>query len=133
MAKGAGRDFAVKKGGTVIASVRSKNVNWNGTPIDTTNDDDDGATSYLSDTFGSTTLEIGVEGMSDDDVFSDLAFAVTDSGKFLSDLTLERPNGDEISGSFILTSYVETGQYQEAVTFTATLVRNGIHTWTPAT
>lgn len=132
MAKSAGRAFAVKKGGTTIASVRSKSVTWNGTPIDTTNDDDDGATSYLADTFANTTLEISVEGMTDDDVLSDLAYTAADGDKHLSDLTLERPNGDAISGTFIMTNYVETGTYQEAVTFTATLVRSGIHTFTPA-
>jgi predicted secreted protein len=133
MAQAAGRDFAVKKNSTVIASVRSKSITWNGTLIDTTNDDDEGKTTYLSDKFATTTLEISVEGMTDDDVLSDLAFSGDDTDKFLSDLTLERPNGDVISGTFILTNYVETGQYQEAVTFTATIVRSGAHTWTPAT
>lgn len=132
MANASSRDFVVKKNGTVIASVRSKGVTWSGTPIDTTNDDDDGATSYLAAVFGNTSLELTVEGLTDDDVLSDLAFATSDSGKHLSDLTLERPNGDVISGSFILTNYAENGTYQEAATFTATLVRNGIHTWTPA-
>lgn len=132
MANSAGRDFAVKKNATTIASVRTKSVTWNGTPIDTTNDDDDGATSYLADEFANTTLEISVEGLTDDDVLSDIAFSTTDSDKHLSDLTLERANGDEISGDFVLTNYVETGTYQEATTFTATLVRNGLHTWTPS-
>ena len=132
MAQSAGRAFAVKKGATTIASVRSKSVTWNGTPIDTTNDDDNGATTYLADAFSNTTLEISVEGMTDDDVLSDLAYSATDSDKHLSDLTLERPNGDVISGTFIMTNYVETGAYQEAVTFTATLVRSGIHTFTGA-
>jgi len=131
MAKTAGRDFVVKKNSTAIAAVRTKSVTWNGTPIDITNDDDAGATTYLSDAFASTTLEISVEGLTDDDVLSDLAFSTTDSDKFLSDLTLERANGDVISGNFILTNYVENGQYQEATTFTATLVRNAAHTWTP--
>lgn len=133
MAKGAGRAFVVKKNDVTIASVRQKSVTWNGTPIDTTNDDDDGATSYLADEFATTTLEISVEGLTDDDVLSDIAFSATSSDKHLSDITLERPNGDEISGTFIMTNYVETGAYQEAVTFTATLVRNGIHTFTAAT
>lgn len=132
MANTAGRDFAVKKNSTTIASVRTKGVTWNGTPIDTTNDDDAGATSYLADEFANTTLEITVEGLTDDDVLSDLAFSTTDSDKHLSDLTLERANGDVISGNFILTNYVENGTYQEATTFTATLVRNGAHTWTAA-
>jgi len=132
MANAAGRNFLVQKNSATIASVRSKSVTWNGTPIDVTNDDDDGATSYLANEFANTSLEISVEGLTDDDLLSDLAFVATSSSKHLSDITLERPNGDEISGTFILTNYVETGTYEEAVTFTATLVRNGIHTWTPA-
>jgi len=132
MANAAGRDFVVKKNTTTIASVRTKTVTWNGTPIDTTNDDDNGATSYLADEFANTTLEITVEGLTDDDVLSDLAFEATSSSKHLSDITLERPNGDVIAGTFILTNYSETGAYEDATTFTATLVRNGIHTWTPS-
>ena len=132
MAKSAGRDFVVKKSSTAIAAVRTKSVTWNGTPIDVTNDDDDGATTYLADAFASTTLELSVEGITDDDVLSDLAFGGTDSDKFLSDITIERANGDAISGDFVLTNYAENGQYQEATTFTATLVRNGAHTWTPS-
>lgn len=132
MAKAAGRDFALKKNSVVIASVRTKGVTWNGTAIDVTSDDDDGATTYLADAFASTTLELSVEGLTDDDVLSDLGFSTTDSDKHMSDITLERPNGDVISGTFIMTSYGETGQYQEATTFTATLVRSGAHTFTPA-
>lgn len=130
MANTAGRDFVVKKNSTAIASVRQKSVKWQGTPIDTTNDDDDGAMSYLADEFANTSLEITVEGLTDDDVLSDLAFVATNSSKHLSDITLERPNGDVISGTFILTNYEETGAYEDAVTFSATLIRSGIHTWT---
>lgn len=132
MANSAGRDFVLAKNSTTIASVRSKSVTWNGNLIDTTNDDDDAATTYLADEFASTSLEISVEGLTDDDVLSDLAFVATSSSKHLTDITLTRPNGDAISGTFILTNYQETGQYEDAVTFTATLVRSGIHTWTPA-
>lgn len=132
MAKSAGRDFVVQKNNVTIASVTTKSVTWNGTPIDITSDDDDGATTYLADRFANTTLEISVEGFTDDDVLSDLAFAASDAGKHLSDITLDRANGDTISGTFILTSYAETGASAEGTTFTATLVRNGIHTWTPS-
>ena len=133
MSQSAGRDFAVKKNDVLIASVRSKTATWNGTPIDITTDDDDGETTYLADRFASKTLELSVEGLTDSDILSDLAFSTSDADKFLDDLTLERPNGDVIAGTFVLTSYVETGQYQEATTFTATLVRSGIHTFTQAT
>lgn len=132
MANTAGRDMVVKKGGTVIASVTTKSVNWQGTLIDITSDDDDGATTYLADVFANTTLEMSVDGFTDDDVLSDLAFSATDSDKHLSDLTLERANGDAISGTFIITSYQETGASAEGSTFTASIVRSGIHTWAPA-
>ena len=132
MANSAGRAYVVKKNGTKIASVRSKSVTFNGNLIETTSDDDDGVTTYLADNFASTTLEISVEGLTDGDVLSDIAFSTTDADKHLSDLTLERPNGDAIGGTFILNNYQETGAYQDATTFTATLVRSGIHTWTPA-
>lgn len=132
MAETAGRDFVVKKNGTTLASVRQKSVSWGGELIDITTDDDNGATTYFADEFASTSLEISVEGLTDDDVLTDAAYATSHAAKHLSDITLERANGDVISGTFILTNYVETGSYQEASTFTATLVRSGIHTWTPA-
>lgn len=132
MANTAGRDFVVEKNSVAIASVRQKSVKWQGTPIDTTNDDDDGAMTYLADEFASTSLELSVEGLTDDDVLSDLAFATDHASKHLADITLTKPNGDAISGTFIMTNYEETGTYEDAVTFTATLVRSGIHTWTPA-
>lgn len=132
MAKGAGRDFYLEKNNTRIAAIRVTNVNWNGTPIDVTSGDDDGVTTYLSNEFANTTLELSIEGLSDSDVLSDLAFSTTDSDKHMSDIKLVRHNDDEISGTFIMTSYSETGNYQEATTFSATLVRSGAHTFTQA-
>jgi predicted secreted protein len=132
MANSAGRDFVVKKNSTAIASVRTKSFNWQGQTIDVTTDDEDGVTTFLDDKFASTTLEISVSGLTDADVLFDLAISTTDSDKFLSDITLERANGDEISGNWVLTGYSETGEYQGATTFEATLVRNGAHTFTAA-
>lgn len=132
MANSAGRDFAVKKNSVTIASVRTKSFTSNKTPIDVTTDDEDGVVTYLNAAFSTKSLEISVEGLTDDDVLSDLALSNTDSDSFLTDLTIERPNGDAISGTFILTSYAETGTYQEATTFTATFVRSGASTFTPA-
>lgn len=133
MAKASARDFVIKKNSTAIAAVRTKSVRWNGTPIDVTTDDDDGDTSYLDDVFASTSLELSVEGIVDGDVLADVAFVATHADKHLSDITVERANGDAIAGDFILTAYEESGEYQGSPTFTATLVRNGTHTWTPAT
>ena len=132
MANAAGRDFVVKIGGTAIASVRTKSFTVNNRPIDTTNDDDNGIDTYLADTFAGSSMEVSVSGLTDSDALFDLAISTTDSDKFLANLTLERPNGDEIAGTWILTNYSETGEYQGAVTFEASLMRSGIHTFTAA-
>jgi predicted secreted protein len=132
MANSAGRDLVLKKNSTAIASARVTGVTWAGTPIDTTNNDSSGITEYLADEFATETLELTIEGLTDDDVLSDLAFSTTTSDKHLSDITLTRPNGDVISGTFILTQYQETGNHDGVVTFNGTLVRSGAHTWTPS-
>jgi len=132
MAKASAREFVVKSGGTAIAAVRTKTVRWGGTLIDVTTDDDDGDAAYLADKFAGTSLELSVEGIVDDDVLADIAFVATHADKHVSNITVERANGDAISGNFILTSYEESGEYQGSPTFSATLVRNGTHTWTPS-
>jgi predicted secreted protein len=109
MARSASRDFLVKKNGTTLASITAKSVAWNGTVIDVTADDDNGFTTALADVFANTTMEISGSGYTDDDVLSGVAFTTSESDKHLSDITLERPNGDVISGNFILTSYTENG------------------------
>lgn len=133
MAKSASRDFLVKKGGTTLASITSKSITVDQQPIEVTSDDDAGVQTFLSNVYATKSMQISAEGYTDDDVLSDLAFNGTDTANHITDLTLERPNGDVISGTFILTNYVETGGGSDgSVTFTATFVRNGAHTFTPA-
>ena len=133
MARSASRDFLVKKNGTTLAAITAKSIAWNGTVIDVTADDGTGFTTALADKFANTTMEITCSGFTDDDVLSDIAFTTSEADKHLSDITLERPNGDVISGDFILTSYTENGgSPEDGVTFDATLTRTGSHTFTPA-
>lgn len=132
MANSAGRELVVKKNSTAIASVTVTTVTMQSTPIDITSKDDAGYATFLADVFASETCELSCEGYTDDDVFADIAFATSAAGRHLSDITLERPNGDVISGSFIMTAYNEAGDHDGAHEFTCTLVRNGQHTWTPA-
>lgn len=132
MAKGHSRDFLIKKSTTTLAAVTAKSFTSNKEPIPTKNDDDDGVDSYLDGKFASNALEITVEGFVSDDVLFDIALSTTEGDAHLSDITLTRHNGDVISGDFILTSYAENGALDDANKFTATLIRNGIHTLTPA-
>lgn len=134
MAKLASRDFNMKKNGTVIASCRSKTLTINSTPIEVTNDDSDGIATFLADTFATDTMEITVDGyFEDDSPLWTAAISNTLSARHLSDITLvDAVSNDALSGNFIMTTYSKTGGGSDgAVEFSATLVRNGAHTWTP--
>lgn len=132
MANDAGRDFLLKKNSTTIASLTVTSVRWQGQPIDVTNKDSAGVQEFLADKFASESMELNVEGYTDDDVLADIGLGSTASAKHLSDVTLNRPNGDVVSGTFILTNYEESGSHDGAHSFTATLVRSGAHTFTQA-
>ena len=132
MTKSTGREFLIKKGGTTIAAARTKGLNWSGNLIDTTTADDSGDTSYLANVFASTTMEVTIDGLLDSDVLPDLAFSAAHADKHFSDLTIELPNGDAISGDFAMTGMNIGAPHDDATTFSATIVRNGTHTLTPA-
>lgn len=131
MAKSAGRLCVIKKNGTAIAGARTTGITWNGSAIDVTDGNDSGIQAFLDGVMTGDTLEMTVEGVEDGQVLRDIAFGAA-SGKFFSDLTFTFPNGDVISGDFVMTTYTESGAYEDAQTFNATFVRNGSHTYTPA-
>lgn len=124
-------DFLIQKNGVTIAAVSTKSMTWQGQPIEITSDDSGGDKEYLSGRFANTDMTIEVELFAEDDVFWGLVSATGHAPKFLSDITLVHPNGDVIAGNWILTNYRLSGQ-GEAVTETATLMRNGTHTLTAA-
>lgn len=129
MAKSAGRASVVKKNGTAIAGVRSISVNNSGELIDITDQNDSGVTTYLDEIFAGESQEIQISGVEDGQVLRDIWHG-TAAGRFMDDLTIEYPNGDEIAGTFVLMNYNETGEYKDAQTFDATLVRSGAETFT---
>lgn len=125
-----GRDLKIKRGTDVIAGVRTKTLTANGEPIDVTTDDEEGYRTLLSDP-GIQSLDMSIEGLTKN---NDLRQAVLGSGSFmLTDINIEYPNGDTLSGSFFLTSLEESGAYNEAITFTGELQSSGEWTFTPVT
>lgn len=133
MAKSAGRLCLIKIGGTAVAGSRVTGMTISGTPIDVSDTSDEANIAYLADEMSEETMELTVSGVEDGQVLRDAAMNTDPAERHYSNLTFEFPNGDEISGNFIMTSYTETGDYREAQTFDATFVRNGEHTYTPAT
>lgn len=128
MAASSGRELLIKKGASVIAGVRTKTVTINGEPIDVTTDDDSGFRTLLADP-ATRMIDLSVEGITKDDT---LRAIVAGAGpQLLTDITVEYPDGAVIAGDFYLVSIEESGEYQDAVTFTATLQSSGAFTYTP--
>lgn len=126
MSASIGREFLIKRGSVVIAGVRSKSVSINGEAVDITSDDDGGYRTLLS-TVGTKSMDLSVEGVSKD---ADLRDAMlSGSTLLLTDVNLEYPNGDTVSGNFFLTSFEESAPYNEATTFTASLQSSGEFTY----
>lgn len=127
MAARSGRDLLIKRNNTVIAGVRTKGVAINREPVDITNDDDDGWRAVLAQP-GEKQIDLTVGGVTKDDVLRAVAF--TEPGIF-EDMTLEYPDGSVIAGDFFLANYNESGEYNDAITFEATLQSSGVFTYTP--
>ena len=129
MAAAKGRELLVKRGSTVIAGIRTKGVAFNGEAIDVTTDDDSGYRTMLSDA-GTYSVDLSIEGITKD---NDLRATVMAAGSLmLTDISIEYPNGDELSGNFFLTSLEESGTYNDAVTFSGSLQSSGTFTFTAA-
>lgn len=130
-----GREFLIKKNGVTLAGVRTKSFSFAGEPIDVTTDDDTGFRTLLAES-GQEAIDISVEGLTKDVVIRGAALG---SGSLmLTDITLVFPktgtqatSGDEISGNFFLTSLEESGTYNDAMTFSASLQSSGAWTYTP--
>lgn len=129
MAASAGRELLIKKGVSVIAGVRTKTVTINGEPIDITSDDDSGFRTMLA-TAGLRSIDLSVEGVTKDSTLRAIVAGV--SSQLLTDISIEYPNGDTIEGDFYLVNIEESGEYQDALTFSASLQSSGAFTYTPA-
>lgn len=130
MAASIGRNLLVKKGSTVIAGVRSKTITGNGEPVDITTDDDSGYRTMLSDP-ATLSLDISVEGLTKDNTLRS-AIMTNAPSLLLTDINIQFPNGDTISGDFWFASFEEVGNHTDAVGFTATFQSSGAWTFTAA-
>lgn len=129
MAKQDGALCVIKKNATTIGGGRTVGMTVNGSPVNVEDQGDSGFATYLDGKMVGKSIELTIEGYEEDQVLRDLALGA-DSGKFLSDLTFDFPNGDEISGDFVMTAYSETGAYEDGQTFNATFGSDGAWTYT---
>lgn len=123
-----GRTLLVKRNAVLVAGARTKGITINGSPIDVTNDDDDGIRKLLS-VPGQIDVEISVAGilLNDNLIAESLsASSRTQNTQFLFG-SGSPDNG--FTGSFFMASLKITGEYQGAVTFEATFQSAGAVTY----
>lgn len=129
MAASKGSSFLIKKGEVVIcAGIQSKDIKYNGEPIDISGDDDAGWRALMSET-GMKSIDIAFEGISKDAI---LRTVVLNDARMLSDVKLVWKNGDELSGNFFLANFSEKGETNDAIKFSAELQSSGAMVFTAA-
>lgn len=121
MTANAGRRIELTWGGVAIPGVREKSVALNGEPIDISSDDSLGWRELLADDPAENQVNISISG-------------VTTSFKMKQDwfnndrmqpVTITYPDGSTLTGEFYLSTYTDTGPYNDATTFEAELVSSG--------
>ena len=120
----------LKVDGAVVAGLRTRGLSVNKEAIDVTSDDDDGFRKLLSEA-GQVSLDMSIDGLTKDAELR--AAALTSTSITLTGVTVEYPNGDELSfDEVMMNSFEESGSYNEAISFTASLQSSGAWTYTPA-
>lgn len=121
-----GRKIVLEWGDEEILGVREKGVSCAGEPVDLTSDEDNGWRTLLANEAGQNQIEISISGV----VKSNALRADWFAGTRTKTATIRYPDGGEVSGTFFLASYNETGPYNDATTFEGTLQSSGEITYT---
>ena len=119
MAESTGRKLRLKIGPTIIAAIRTKKVLMDKGVVDITTSDSAGWRT-LSSVMGQKSLSITFDGISSDNILKKKVMSMDDIS--IPDLKIEFSDGSNFVGSFILTDLEETGTYDNAITFSGTLL-----------
>lgn len=128
MAGWAGRDVAFTWKGQEIEGIREKGIAASGAAIDVTSDDDAGWQALL-EVAGQNAVTLTISGVTKNHILAQAWF----SGARTGAAELTYPSGATISATFYLQDYTDTGPYNDAMTFDATLMSSGPVTFTPPT
>ena len=131
MTKSDGALFLIKKNSVTVGGGRTTALSVNGAAVDVQDQGDAGVQTFLAGKVTGQAMEISFEGYEDGQVLRDVALGPA-SGRFLTDIVLDFPNGDSLECAWFLSSYQETGAHEDGQTFTATLQSNGSWTFNQA-
>lgn len=128
MAAEAGRDLTLTWGGSALNGVREKSVTVGGEPINVTSEEDSGWQTLIA-TLGERSVNIELSGVLKDDVLKVEAHSAT---RTATAVLITYESGATLAGNFYLSAYSEGAPYNDAITFSATIMSTGAITYTPA-
>jgi predicted secreted protein len=129
-----GRSIGVYRGATptLVAGVRTKGLNINGSPIDITNDDDEAVRKLLNEP-GQIDVSISVAGVLKNETLIQEALDAADRVQATEFRWPGSITDGKLAGDFFLATFGITGEYQGHATFEATLESAGVVAFTAAT
>lgn len=127
-----GRAQTIDWDGTTLIGVQTRGLAITGNYVEITTDDDNGWVTFLSDP-GTRSVETTVAGVTGDEVLLADLMAASISGKTLK---TNLPTGvgattpGTLSGTFLITSFEQSGEHDGEVSFSATFQSTGEVTFT---
>jgi TP901-1 family phage major tail protein len=127
MAGANGRALIIKWDGVTVVGVRTRGYTITNDYVDVTTDDDSGWRTLLANP-GLRSMEVTVGGISSDQVLIAEVMKANITGE---PLTTELPTTTgTLAGTFLCSSFEQTGEHDGAVEFSATFMSNGAITYT---
>lgn len=133
-----GRDFLLKIGDgaaptenfTTIGAARTNALTINNNPLDATSMSDAGIQTMLADA-GVQTMQITIDGLFKNAAAEEGLRAVA-FARNANNFQMVFPNGDIYEASFVIAEYARSGAHDGLEIFSATLIRSGSGSFTPA-
>lgn len=127
MAGANGRALTIRWDSVTLVGVRTKGYTVTNDYVDVTTDDDNGWRTLLA-TPGLRSVEATVGGISSDQVLLAEVMKANITGE---PLTIELPTTTgTLAGTFLCSSFEQTGEHDGSVEFSATFMSNGVVTYT---
>lgn len=127
MAGANGRALTIDWDSTTLVGVRTKGYTITNDHVDVTTDDDDGWRTLLADP-GLRSVEVTAGGISSDQVLIAEMMKANITGE---PLTIQLPTTTgTLAGTFMVSSFEQSGEHDGAVEFSATFMSSGAVTYT---
>jgi TP901-1 family phage major tail protein len=125
-----GRQLTIDWDSTTLVGVRSRTINNSNEMVDVTTDDDSGWRTLLADP-GLKSVEVSVNGVASDEVLLAEMYNASTTGETLQvDLPSSLATPGNLSGTFHISGYEQSGEHDGAYEFSATFMSSGTVTYT---